>query len=212
MDLTVNSSAIVTIYRKTAKGHTEIETRVNRLPLRQRSVLIMVDGRTPDRELRKLAGAAFDAMLKELLDAGYVEPVATLEARATAGAVRAAPVAGPPSSGFAPSRPPVASAPVVTPVAAPGATPPAAPAAAPAQPEAAQGLSPSPAQLGMLRRDAVRHLTDQVGPLAESLAMKLESARSWAELRPLLVIGQQIIGNVRGRAAADAWRQRFIGP
>jgi hypothetical protein len=39
------------IYRKTAKGLAEIETRVYRLSPRLRSVLIMVDGRRTDTEL-----------------------------------------------------------------------------------------------------------------------------------------------------------------
>jgi hypothetical protein len=194
MDLTANSSTTVTIYRKTAKGHTEIETRANRLPPRLRGVLIIVDGRTADRDLRKLAGENFDALLKELLTGGYVEPVATLDARAVPAARPATP-ASQPGSGFVPSRPPSTLAPVQ-----------------PAVPEASQGLSPSPAEITTLRRAAVRHLTDQVGPMAENLAIKIESARNWAELRPLLVIGMQIITNVRGRSAGEVWRERFIGP
>ncbi len=45
---------MATIYRKTAKGHSEIETRAHRLAPRLRSALIMVDGRRSDDEVRKL--------------------------------------------------------------------------------------------------------------------------------------------------------------
>ena len=34
-----------TIFRKTAKGTSEVETRANRLPPRLRAALILVDGR-----------------------------------------------------------------------------------------------------------------------------------------------------------------------
>lgn len=186
MDLTVNNT--VTIFRKTAKGFTEIETRANRLPLRQRSVLIIVDGRSPDRDLRKLAGPHVDAMLKELLEGGYIEPVSSYE-------VRPAPFRS--GSGFAEAG---------------HSVPASVPGGSQAQPSAQAGPSPSPHDLAALRRDAVRALTDQVGPMAESLAIKIEAARTWGDLKPLLVIAQQIIANVRGRSAADAWKQRFIGP
>jgi hypothetical protein len=43
-----------TIYRKTAKGQAEIETRALRLPPRLRSALILVDGKRSDEELHKL--------------------------------------------------------------------------------------------------------------------------------------------------------------
>ena len=42
------------IYRKTAKGLSEIETRANRLPPRLRSALIVVDGKRNLAELRPL--------------------------------------------------------------------------------------------------------------------------------------------------------------
>jgi hypothetical protein len=191
MDTT--TSASVTIYRKTAKGHAEIETRAHRLSLRLRSVLIMIDGRQPERELRKLAGEGFDARVLELLDGGFVEaiPVAT-EPRAHA--ARPLP---PVSPGLAPLTPTTAKAPEH---AAPPAAAPEAPAALP------------PTDIATLRREAVRTLTDQIGPMAETLAIKMEKARTWAELKPLLIIGREMLANTRGSAAAQAWQQRFIGP
>ena len=73
MDLTTSSGT--TIFRKTAKGLSEIETRANRLSLKLRSVLIMVDGRLPERDLRKVVGEACDSLLQELQSGGYIEPV-----------------------------------------------------------------------------------------------------------------------------------------
>ena len=43
-----------TVYRKTAKGMAEIETRVHRLAPRLRGALILVDGRKTDDELATL--------------------------------------------------------------------------------------------------------------------------------------------------------------
>jgi hypothetical protein len=61
-----------------------------------------------------------------------------------------------------------------------------------------------------LRRDVVRHVNDQVGPMAESLAIRLERARSADEIRPLLETAWKLVGNVRGTEAAAAFRARFI--
>jgi hypothetical protein len=62
------------------------------------------------------------------------------------------------------------------------------------------------------RREAVRVLTDMVGPMAESLALRMERAPSPAELRPLLEVGHQIIRNTRGAALAANFRSQFIDP
>ena len=72
--------------------------------------------------------------------------------------------------------------------------------AAPARPEV---------DLATLRREAVRHLTDQVGPMAEALALRMERCKDLAELLPLIGTAAQVIGNVRGAAAASAYRARF---
>lgn len=62
-----------------------------------------------------------------------------------------------------------------------------------------------------LRRSSVRALNDLLGPTAESLAIKMERARTPAELGPLLQAAVQLIGNVRGSAAAAGFRSRFLG-
>jgi hypothetical protein len=83
----------------------------------------------------------------------------------------------------------------------PKATTPTAPAASPAA---------ARVDIATLRREAVRALTDQVGPMGETLAMKMERCRDTAELRPLLDMAAQVIGNVRGAQAAAAYRSRFL--
>jgi hypothetical protein len=40
--------------------------------------------------------------------------------------------------------------------------------------------------------------------------VRIERARTAAELLPLLQTAQQVIGNVRGKAAATAFRSQFI--
>ena len=62
------------VYRKTEKGRTEIATRANRLGLRERTLLIMVDDKTTrsglmSRSAHPGAGAILDALLAE----GYIE-------------------------------------------------------------------------------------------------------------------------------------------
>lgn len=89
---------MVTVYRKSAKGQLEIETRVNRLHPRLRTVLILIDGRRNDDELRSLIQVDADATLLGLLEGGYIE-------------VSAGPAASPPTpvkasvAGSAPAAP-----------------------------------------------------------------------------------------------------------
>ncbi|HRD85230.1 MAG TPA: hypothetical protein PLF63_08655, partial [Rubrivivax sp.] len=64
-----------TIYRKTAKGQTEVETRSHRLAPRFRSVLILVDGRRTDDELAKLMPHAGEGTLEALEQGGFIEPI-----------------------------------------------------------------------------------------------------------------------------------------
>ena len=56
-----------TIYRKTAKGHAEIETRALRLPPRLRGALIMVDGQRSVEDLAKLIPGDAVQTLEQLL-------------------------------------------------------------------------------------------------------------------------------------------------
>lgn len=67
-----------TIYRKTAKGVTEIETRALRLPPRLRSTLILVDGKRTDEELSAMILSEPAATLGSLLNDGFIEILNTL--------------------------------------------------------------------------------------------------------------------------------------
>lgn len=161
---------MASIFRKTAKGLAEIETRAHRLSPRLRSALIVVDGKRDEAALSKLVLQDPALTLQTLLEAGFIEVCAT------------APAAGP--------RP----VPVVAP--APAQAP------APAAPPAAAGFDQT-------QRDAVRTLTDLIGPMGEALAIKMEKARSMDELRPLLGVAMQVIANTRGRQAASDYGTRF---
>lgn len=81
------------IYRKTEKGRTEIATRANRLGLRERTMLIVVDDKTTRRELlAKNPHPTSEGILNTLLADGYIEivPGAQAAAPATAAAPGAA--------------------------------------------------------------------------------------------------------------------------
>jgi hypothetical protein len=71
---------MATMYRKTAKGHSEIETRALRLPPRLRSALILVDGRRSDFELRKLILQQPDETLRSLSEQGLIEAIGIAQA------------------------------------------------------------------------------------------------------------------------------------
>lgn len=163
-----------TIYRKTPKGQTEVETRANRLAPRLRAALILVDGRRSEDELSKLVSSDAAQVLRGLLDEGYVELMAP----------------APPK----PAPAPAAAAPAAATVSGPGV------------------LSMPPSMIAATKRESVRMLTEQIGPMAEALALKIERAGNAAELHGLLEIGRQVLGNTRGRVAAEAFAQRFLAP
>ena len=155
-----------TLFRKTAKGQTELETRQHRLTPRLRGLLILVDGKRDLAGLAALVPQQVEALLQELATQGFIE------AFETAGA------------------------------------PAAAPATAAAVPAAAVAASPT-ADFEKLRREAVRAFTDVAGPAAETVAIRMEKAKSLDELRPLLAQAAQVLSSMRGRAAAEAFSARF---
>jgi hypothetical protein len=99
---------MATIYRKTAKGHSEIETRAHRLSPRMRSALIMIDGRRSDDDVRKVIPQQADETLRLLDEQGFIEII---------GITQDAPPQRPLSA--APSRPAEVAPPVVPRPAAP---------------------------------------------------------------------------------------------
>jgi hypothetical protein len=66
---------MATIYRKTAKGVQEIETRALKLAPRFRSLLILVDGRRSDDELARMVATAGDQALAALAESGFIEAI-----------------------------------------------------------------------------------------------------------------------------------------
>ena len=153
---------MATVYRKTAKGQTEIETRAHRLLPRLRSALILVDGRKTDVELAGLILAEPAATLAGLLADGFIEVLAEQPAERTEVAARSS------SSGGVPFE--------------------------------------------TLRRDAVHELNHQIGPIAQTLTLNIERAKTQAELQPLLTQAAQMLRNLRGNASADAFTARFLAP
>jgi hypothetical protein len=82
-----------TIYRKTAKGQLEIETRALKLAPRFRSLLIMVDGRRSDDELAQLMPQLAPGGIEALAQSGLIEAIGLVaEPAARAPAPAAAPV------------------------------------------------------------------------------------------------------------------------
>lgn len=94
------------IYRKTEKGKTEIATRANKLGMRERTMLIMVDDKSTRRELlAKNTHPTSEGILNTLLAGGYIETVGGVaaaaaevgaQATATEAQAPAAPPAAPP--------------------------------------------------------------------------------------------------------------------
>jgi len=157
------------VYRKTAKGVSEIETRAHRLLPRFRSALMLVDGKRADDELMRMIQTDPAGTLGSLLADGFIEVLATL-------AERPAERKPEPATGIAPPR------------------------------ESAG----STAAFDALRRDAVRQLNDHLGPAAEIVAINIERAKTMPELQPLLMLGAQMLRDLRGAAAAEAFTARFI--
>jgi hypothetical protein len=84
------------IYRKTEKGRTEIATRANRLGLRERTMLIMVDDKTSRAGLlAKNSHPTSEGILNHLLADGYIEFAGGSESATTAAAPVAAAAAQP---------------------------------------------------------------------------------------------------------------------
>jgi hypothetical protein len=90
-----------TIYRKTAEGQQEIDSRGRQLGPRLRTALIMVDGRRTDEDLRKLIAVQADETLQTLLEHKLIEVVSVSQTR---------PPARPGAAANSPSASPVAPA------------------------------------------------------------------------------------------------------
>jgi len=184
-------SFMPTIYRKTARGLAEIETRVYKLPPRLRSVLIMIDGRRTDTEVVQLMPQAAEA-LATLVQEDFIAEFA--RAGSTPGAVAAPPVA------------PSAPATVVS-AAAPAAAR-AAPAATTAAPERTVIRGPQPT-FDAMRRDLLGAFSERVGAAGEAMVVRLARARNATEFRALLPAAVQLVATLHGREAAEAFTARI---
>lgn len=82
------------VYRKSALGAEAIANRSHGLLPKQRSVLIMVDGKRSYDDLMKVAGALGDPeqLLGDLEAGGFIEPTGAVVARASTPAATGAPV------------------------------------------------------------------------------------------------------------------------
>ena len=82
-------------------------------------------------------------------------------------------------------------------------------AAAPA-PTASEGAGPR--KIEETRRMAVRFLNDNLGPSAESLALKIERAQNWGELKPHLEMAEHFLRAGRGPTIAEEFADKFLEP
>ncbi len=96
---------MATIYRKTAKGHSEIETRAHRLSPRLRSALILIDGRRSDDEVRKLIPQQAEETLQLLVEQGFIEIIGITQDAPRAPQAAARPAEAAPPAAAAPSAP-----------------------------------------------------------------------------------------------------------
>jgi hypothetical protein len=176
-----------TVYRKSAKGVSEIETRAHKLPPRLRSALILVDGKRSDAELKAMLAQQADETLATLAGEGFIEVVTVAAEAQVSKKSAAAPVgAGAsmyPSTGAGPATlPPVPST---------------------------LAMSIPPSELATRKRDAVRAVNDLLGPMGETLSMKIEKARTGEEFRQVLEGALPVIAGARGRDEAAKFAARI---
>lgn len=165
------------IYRKTDKGRDEIATRANKLGLRERTMLIMVDDKTTRAGLvAKNSHPTSDGILNDLLAGGYIDVV---RETAVADAAPAAAIAE--SAAIAPASP----------------APPAAPAAPP--PPAA----PVEVSMQSASRYACRTLVTLLGPGADDLTTLVEKCKSVEELAVRLEKCRDVVQAMAGKRKSE---------
>ncbi len=75
--------------------------------------------------------------------------------------------------------------------------------AAPAKPAAAAASLPAGVDLGKARVLATRLLAEQLGPLADELAIRLEAAKDMPQFVEVMKRAYTVVREVKGQAAAD---------
>lgn len=79
---------------------------------------------------------------------------------------------------------------------------------------AESGFSPGPtgSEFITLRQQAARFVSEQLGPMGDDLAVRLEKSKAWADMKPVLTMAQRVLQDNRGPTTAEAFRIRFIDP
>lgn len=176
------------IYAKTPKGVAEIGNRGGGLSMAVRRVLIMTDGKRSVGELQAMLGATDTGdILSMLAELGHVQVAAGTPA----------------VPATAPMNPSLNGA-INTSINAP-MTVPMSPSGADVLDVATQSSRAEDRlllPLDEVRRRAVRELTDRLGPLAESLAVRIEQCRTAEELRTRIRDAERLVAGMMGEAAA----------
>jgi len=151
------------IYHKSAQGAEAIATRSAALSPKQRSMLILVNGKRPIRELATLGQGLGEPeqLLAQLADAGFIETASP--------------------SANAPTEP----APLM-------------PASGPER--AATELA---VPLPQAKRFAVRRLNEMLGPTAQDMCIRIESARTPQEFRAAVRRAETVLREVVGPQLAQ---------
>lgn len=175
------------IYAKTPKGVAEVGNRSGGLSMAVRRVLIMTDGKRSIGELQAMLGSADTGdILAMLAELGHVQVAGGMATPA-------------PTTPLNPGTGPVKTA-INAPM-----TVPMSPSAGDMLDVATQSSRPDERlllPLDEVRRRSVRELTDRLGPLAESLSVRLEQCRTAEELRTRIRDAERLIAGMMGEAAA----------
>ena len=178
------------IFRKTAKGLAEVESRAHRLAPRLRGMLILVDGKRDSDDLDRLVAQDAIDTLAALAEQGLIEAVGeTLAVAEPAASYGPLPV----SANALANALANSSAPASAPAPAPEATP----------------AARSDRELAALRRQVARALKAELGASASPLVKRIEGVRSAEELKPLLSQAVKLVLAARGKTAADAFATRM---
>jgi hypothetical protein len=178
-----------TLFAKTDQGREALTNRPPNLGPRLRSLLIMVDGKRPVGEMDKLSGGEGSAapLLEQLQAAGWIAQVDAAGhpvLHAIGGAATAA-----------------APDPVAVPAGLSGLAP-----AADAAPAPVSALPFSEA-----RRMVVRFINDQLGPMGEPLAMRIEACKTPADLQAALPRIRDGLKNFKNSATVQRFDEELVG-
>ena len=176
------------IYAKTPKGVAEVGNRSGGLSMAVRRVLIMTDGKRSVGELQAMLGATDTGDIVSMLaELGHVQVVA---------GAPAAPATAPMSPGLNGAINTSINALITVPQSPSGID--VLDVATQSSRAEERLLLP----LDEVRRRAVRELTERLGPLAESLAVRLEQCRTAEELRTRIRDAERLVAGMMGEAAA----------